>query len=239
VPNHQPKSKVKTNVLPTVAGKKLCLAVTILGLLAATHAQAQIYLLLDFTGGSGAYTAGWNPVYGNFLADTPTAAINNIDGMGYNFSINHVGVYDNGNAAESLTRSGFYTFGDNTLDHTFTLNGVTTGDAVALYACAAWDGNGRGGVIVYGNTGPSGVQAQTIGDPGTSPTLANLTLIGTATADASGAVQGTLNGAGGVGSATEGQLGGVVFVIQSVPEPATLALAGFGIAAMFIFRRRD
>lgn len=208
-------------------------------ILAATSLHAQTTLLLDFTQTGGPYTTGWNPVYGNFLADTPVANINNINGLGYNFSINNVGCYDNGIATEPLTRSGFYTFGDNTLDHTFTLNGLAAGDIVSLYACAAWDGNGRGGYLVFGNSGASGVQAQTIGDPGTTPTLANFTLIGTATADISGILQGTLNGAGGVGDASEGQVGGFVFEITSVPEPGTLALAGLGVAALVIFRRKN
>ena len=222
----------------TVAGMKLALAAVIIGFAGVTNSMAIIYLQLDFTQTGGPYTTGWDPVYANFLANTPTASIANIDGLGYNFSIDNVGVYDNGNAAESLTRSGFYTFDDNTLDHNFTLSGLIAGESVNLYASAAWDGNGRGGYVVFGNSGASGVQAQTIGDPGTSPTLANLTLIGTAISDASGVLQGSLNGAGGVGDASEGQLGGVIFVITPVPEPGTLALVGLGAAAM-LFRRRQ
>ena len=70
--------------------------------------------------------------------------------------------------------------------------------------CAAWDGNGRGGYVVFGDSGVSGIKAQTIGDPGIAPTVANLTLIGTATVDISGSLQGTLNGAGGVGRCFRG-----------------------------------
>lgn len=225
--------------LGMAAGMKLALAAAIIGFVAVTNSMATIYLQLDFTQTGGAYTTGWDPVYGNFLANTPTASIANIDGLGYNFSIDNVGVYDNGNAAESLTRSGFYTFGDNANEHSFTLSGLTAGESVNLYASAAWDGNGRGGYVVFGNSGASGVQAQTIGDPGTSPTLSNLTLIGTAIVDGTGVLQGTLNGAGGVGSASEGQVGGFVFAIASVPEPGTLALVGLGAAAMLTFRRRQ
>jgi len=212
--------------------------ITAVSILAAANLQAQTSLLLDFTQTGGNYAAGWTPVYGNFLADTAPASINNIDGLGYNFSINHVGCFDNGNAAEPLTESGFYTFGNNANDHTFTLSGLAAGSAVSLYACAAWDGNGRGGVVVFGDSGVNGVQAQTIGDPGTSPTLANLTLIGTATVDNTGTLQGILNGAGGVGSATEGQLGGVIFEITSAPEPGTLALAGLGLVFLVVSCRK-
>ena len=221
--------------------KNLWLATAIVGFVVTINnrAQADIYLQLDFINSGNPVPAGWDAVAGNFLADTPTAGINNIDGLGYNFAIDHVGVYDNGNATEPLTRSGFYTFGDNANDHNFTLNGLSAGAVVTLYACAAWDGNGRGGFIVYGNTGPNGVQAQTVGDPGTSPTLANFTLIGTETADGTGTVYGSLNGAGGVGSATEGQVGGFVLEIQPVPEPVTLAFAGLGLAAAVVCRRRN
>jgi hypothetical protein len=95
------------------------------------------------------------------------------------------------------------------------------------------------GAPVFGNSGVSGVQAQTIGDPGISPTLSNLTLIGTAIVDGTGVLQGTLNGSGGVGTPTEGQIGGFVFAIAPVPEPGTLALVGLGAAAMLTFRRRN
>jgi hypothetical protein len=202
--------------------------------------HAQTTLLLDFTETGGPYTTGWNPVYANFLADTPTATINNIDGFGYDFFINHVAVYDNGNATESLTRSGFYTFGNDANDQAFTLSGLAAGETVSRYACAAWDENGRGGCVVFGDSGINGVQAQTVGDPGTAPTLANLTLIGTATVDGSGILTGTLNGAGGVGSiGSEGQVGGFIFEITSVPEPGTLALAGLGVAALVMVRRKN
>ena len=194
-------------------------------------------LLLDFSKFSTPYTSGWNPVYATQTTDT-FASISNIDGLGYDFTFSHVATWDNGNATESLTRSGFYTFGNETLDHTFTLSGLAEGMTVSLYACAAWDGNGRGGYVVFGDSGATGVQAQTIGDPGTTPTLANLTLIGTATVDNTGTLNGTLNGAAGVGTASEGQVGGFVFVITEVPEPGTLALAGLGITAFAISRRK-
>jgi hypothetical protein len=120
------------------------------------------------------------------------------------------------------------------------LSGLAAGETVSLYACAAWDGNGRGGFVVFGDSGAGGIKAQTVGDPGTAPTLANLTLIGTATVDGSGILTGTLNGAAGVGSiGSEGQVGGFEFTISSVPEPGTLALAGLGVAAFVAFRRKN
>src|SRR5271170_2604220 len=169
---------------------KLCLGAAIVGLVTATTVRAQDpFADIDFYN-SGSIDdpvpAGWVGLSGNFLADTPEATLDNIDSLGYDFEIDNVGVYDNGNSGETLTDAGFYTFGNNANEHNFSLSGLNDGDIVTLYASAAWDGNGRGAVIVFGNTGPNGVQAQTVGDPGTSPTVANLTLIGTATADATG-----------------------------------------------------
>lgn len=168
-------------------------------------------LYLDFT--NGGFTTGWTPVFANYVADTPVAAASDINGLGYNFAINHVGAYDNNQAFAPLTRSGFYTFGNETLDHSFTLTGLNAGQSVTLYASAAWDGNPAGGFVVFGDSGETGVKAQTIGTPGEVPVLANLTVIGTAVADVSGTVTGSLHGRTGVGSNLEGQVGGFVFAI--------------------------
>ncbi len=122
---------------------------------------------------------------------------------------------------------------------------------MTLYAVAAWDGNGRGGYVVFGTSGANGVQAQTIGDPGTAPTLANYTVIGTATADGSGILQGALNGAAGAYTTTngsgaafvdgqEGQVGAFVFDIAPVPEPSAFAMLGLsGVVLCFLRRKKE
>jgi len=233
--------------------KSLCMAGAALAaiVLTAASSQADTLLQLDFTHSGGPVTAGYTGVDGNFLANTPTAGAT----VGaYTFSVDNVAVYDNGTSAtEPLTASGFYTFGNgNTgLDHAFSLSGLNQGDVVTLYAVAAWDGNGRGGYVVFGNSGANGVQAQTVGDPGTTPTLANFTVIGTGTAGAGGVLLGTLNGAAGAyttanGSGTnfvdgqEGQFGAFVFDIApaAVPEPSTFALLGLSGLVLYFSRRK-
>ncbi|MES2657902.1 MAG: hypothetical protein V4689_04750 [Verrucomicrobiota bacterium] len=179
----------------------------------------RVKLKLDFTVTGTPVTSGWTPVNGNYVADTALASVSNIDSLGYNFSVAHVGAYDNNNATQSLTRSGLYTFGNNTNDHTFTLTGLNAGQSVTLYACAAWDGNARAGVVLYGNNAPAGVKALTVGTPGTSPTLANLTEIGTAISDANGTITGSLHGADGVNTNIEGQFGGFIFAISAGGTP--------------------
>ncbi len=219
--------------------------------LTAASSQADTFLQLDFTHSGGPVTAGYTGVNANFLSNTPITGTN----VGpYTFSVDNVASYDNGSGGtEPLTASGFYTFGNgNTgLDHAFSLSGLTLGDVVTLYAVAAWDGNGRGGYVVFGSSGPNGVQAQTIGDPGTAPGLTNFTTIGTGTAGVSGILQGTLNGAAGAyttsnGSGTnfvdgqEGQVGAFVFDIApaAIPEPSTFAMLGLGGLVLCFSRRK-
>ncbi len=213
---------------------KLCVLVAC----AAPLHAASTFIQLDFGEPSVTAPAGYTKVTGNFLANTPTASATNIDGLGYNFTVGNVGVFSFGSAANPLTTDGFYTFGNDTQPHVFTLSGLTPGQTVALYALAAWDGNGRGAAIDFGG---STTVAQTVGTPGTTPTLANFTYIGTAVADLSGNVSGTMNGNGFPGNAaTEGQLGGMIFELGAgamVPEPSSALLVGCGMFA-FVMRRR-
>ena len=218
-----------------------CAAVINLALPATSHA---VNLMLNFSLGDPATNtpnnartiAGFDNVTAPFVGTAVNAAISNIDGTGYNFTINNVSSYDTGVNAEPLTTSGFYNFGNDTNDHTFTLSGLPAGALVTLYAVSAWDGNGRGGTLVFGG---STTQAQVIGDPGTAPTLANFTQIDAlpAVVGLNGILTGTLNGAGGVGSGTEGQIGGFVFVV-TVPEPSTVAISVLGVMGLGVWTLR-
>lgn len=209
---------------------------SVLLLAAQPVSAAVITLQLDFGSSTSPVASGYTQVIGNFLSNTPTASVTNIDGTGYNFSVNNVGVFSFDDINNPLTTDGFYTFNNNLLDHTFTISGLAPGDEVTIYALAAWDGNGRGAQIIYGS---STVQAQTIGTPGTTPTLANFTLIGSDIANGSGIVTGSLNGAGFPGDpGSEGQVGGFVIQVTTVPEPTVGLLAVVGGAALAAVRRR-
>jgi len=180
-------------------------------------------LKLDFTTNGGPYTANWTQVQAAPQADT-MVEVANVGGSPYGFAFSHVAAYSAAPANQSLTRAGFYNVGNTLTDHTFTLTGLNAFQTVSLYASAAWDGNANGGFVVFGDSGAAGVKAQTVGDPGTTGTQANLTLIGTATADNTGTVTGSLHGADGVGTTSEGQVGGFIFAISpggTPPEPPT------------------
>jgi hypothetical protein len=187
-------------------------------------------LYLDFTQFGGSYASTWTPVSATMLGHSQVASVNDINGLGYGFSITNVGAYDNNRPWEPLIRSGFYTVGNQTNEHNFTLTGLNAGQTVALYASAAWDGNAAGGHVIFGDSGPGGVKAQTVGEPGPVPVIGNMTLIGTAVADAAGTVTGSLHGRNGVGPAAydEGQVGGFVFAISpgGIPLSPFAAWAG-------------
>ncbi len=216
---------------------KLLSVLLVVAASSALTSSGATLIQLDFGSSTSPVTSGYTQVVGNFLADTPLASVSNINGFGFNFSIAHVGVFTNDSAANPLTTDGFYTFGNNGNDHTFTLSGLTPGSQVSLYAVSAWDGNGRGAQVTFGG---STTQAQVLGTPGTSPTLANFTLINSAPAiaDGTGTVTGAILGAGYPGDPTsEGQVGGMVFSITA-PEPSSALALAMGTALLLPLRRR-
>lgn len=207
-----------------------------LGVMCSSDAFAA-FIRLDFGAAGTPVALDFTALNANFLSDTDPLTISNIDGAGYNFSISHVAAYTSGNALEPLTTDGIYTFGNNANPHTFTLSGLNPGDLVTLYAVAAWDGNGRGSTIQFG---ASTTQAQTIGSPASTSTLLNFTQINAVpvAADAFGQVTGSMHGAGGVASDTEGQTGAFVFDVTAVPEPGSACLFLVGAAGVFATRRK-
>jgi hypothetical protein len=210
--------------------------------LAAELRAATITYSIDFGATGTPATSGFTTMDANFLANTPNLSATGITGTGgsatLNLSILNMGAYNSGNAAEPLITDGIYTFGNQANPHTFTLSGLGAGDLVSLYAVAGWDGNGRGATITFGG---SNTVAQFIGTPGTTPTLANFTLINptAAVADGSGNVFGNILGHDGTAN-DEGQIGGFIIVVNQavIPEPSTYALAAMGLAGLVFLRRR-
>lgn len=190
-------------------------------------------LQLDFGESDVAATQGWTKVSGNSVADTPLATALDIGGLGYNFSFSHVACWDNDQSFQPLTRSGFYTFQNLTWEHNFALTGLNAGQTVHLYACAAWDGNPAGGYVLFGDNAPNGVKAQTVGSAGEHPTLANMTLIGTAVSDITGTVSGSLHGRDGVNTNIEGQVGAFVFILEAGGSPPVNAFSDWAEGAPY------
>ncbi|MEP4076344.1 beta strand repeat-containing protein [Haloferula sp.] len=180
-------------------------------------------LQLNFDG----VITGWTEV----VQTGGSAIYPGVGGSGYDFEFTNISSWNNGDVTQPLTRGGFHNNGGQFTElHPFTLDNLSPGQEVELYACAAWGGNGSGSYILYGDNAPGGTQAQTVGNPGANPSLANLTLIGTATADAGGQVTGNMYGptadletGGG-----EGQIGGFIFKIQPAPVWTLTASAGSG-----------
>lgn len=173
--------------------------------IAASFAQ-KVDLLLDFQGGYS-IPDGWIHLIYQGAQDSGNVAYNKVGNTAYNYSMNNIGQWDTGwfNAKINDARQ----------PSPFTLSGLQAGLEVTLYAAAGWDGNAAGAYIVFGDSGASGVQAQTVGnpDPAANPTLANFTEIGTATVGANGEVSGILHGRNADLSG-EGQTNGFWFVIQ-------------------------
>ncbi|MCW1915616.1 PEP-CTERM sorting domain-containing protein [Luteolibacter sp. GHJ8] len=211
--------------------KTLALATSLLASL--TVLAEAVVLQLDFGSSTSPVATGTTAATGNFLSNTPTASVSNIEGTGITFSIENVGVFSFDNATEPLTTDGFYTFGNNENSHNFTLSGLAPGSIVTLYAVAAWDGNPRGAQVTFGGTT---AQAQVVGTPGTTPTLANYTLIGTAVANGSGVVSGFIAGAHLDDPTCEGQVG--AFAFNLVPEPSSSLLGLIGLGALILRRKR-
>lgn len=103
----------------------------------------------------------------------------------------------------------------------FTLGGLAPGQEVTLYAAAGWAPavEAKGAYIVFGDSGAAGVKALGGGQSeGNNPLPADLTEIGTATADTNGEVSGAIgNSASFADSAggTEGQTNGFIFAIKA------------------------
>ena len=139
-----------------------------------------------------------------------------VAGSIYTLSISNISQYNTGNAAEPLATDGFYKFGGVNTPATFALSGLQQYLKVTLYAIYAWDGGNKYANVFFGGTNAQIVYTT---DPGTAPTLANFTRIGSAIVGPSGTVNGYWQGPGAGGTNAEGQVGGMIFVIGTNTPP--------------------
>jgi len=135
-----------------------------------------------------------------------------------------------GDSSNLLTSSGWFVGGSSSFG--FSIGGLSAGDLVTVYSLAAWAGNNNAGYISIGSGASdlaNATQALTVGTPGNTPTLSNFTKINSTPVEVDAgetSVDGRFWGGG-----HEGQFGGLVVEVESVPEPATWAmmLGGLGV----------
>jgi hypothetical protein len=132
----------------------------------------------------------------------------------------------NNSVVVGISTNGFFNYGSepagNGLPATFTLTGVPVGECVSIYAVNSWSGMANAPVITYGGQ----TTTVTAASFGGSPALGEFQCLGTAIAT-NGTVTGSWTGIGG--TTTEGQIGGMIIQVQSVPLN-NLAIAPSSIA---------
>jgi len=119
---------------------------------------------------------------------------------------------DNSGAVVGISTNGFFNYGSkgSGVPGTFTLTGVPAGECVSIYAVDAWNGASYAPVIVYGGQTNTVIAASF----DTTPAIGEFQYVGTAIAT-NGTVSGSWTGPGG--PLTEGQIGGMIIQVQSVP----------------------
>ena len=153
----------------------------------------------------------------------------NVAGSIYSLSISNVSMYNTGNTNEPLTTDGFYKSAANNFPATFTLSGLQPTLKVTLYAIYAWNGAGQAGNVFFGGTN---TQIANTVDPGNNvPSLTNFTRIGATLVGSSGVVSGYWQGPITTsGTNTEGQVGGLVFLVgtNTPPVASPIAMSAIG-----------
>lgn len=115
-------------------------------------------------------------------------------------------------AVAGISADGFFNYGSkgSGLPATFTLTGIPTGECVSIYAVDGWNGASNAPVIVYGGQ----TNTVTASSFDTSPAIGEFQYVGTAIAT-NGTVTGSWTGTNGPTS--EGQIGGMIIKVQSIP----------------------
>jgi hypothetical protein len=131
----------------------------------------------------------------------------------------------NSSAVVGISTNGFFNYGSkgSDLPATFTLSGVPAGECVSIYAVEGWNGASLAPVITYGGQ----TTTVTASSVDASPAIGEFQYVGTAIAT-NGIVTGSWAGIGG--PTVEGDLGGMIIQIQSIPLN-NLAIAPSSIAA--------
>src|ERR1035437_10567355 len=132
----------------------------------------------------------------------------NVAGTAYTLSITNVNQYG---GTGTLDADGFYNISA-TGPAYFTLSGLPAGNTVAIYACYAWNGSGKGGEFEYGGV----TNAVITGGAMANPSISTLQFVGRTNVSASGTVSGRWYGQGNLPGAYtgEGQVGAMIFVVE-------------------------
>jgi hypothetical protein len=136
----------------------------------------------------------------------------NVAGTTYALSITNVNQYG---GAGTLDKDGFFNI-SGTGPAYFTLSGLPAGYTVAIYACCAWDGTGRGGKFEYGGVTNSVTTAGAMA----SPSISTLQFVGRAVVDVNGKVSGRWYGQGSLTG--EGQVGAMILDVEPCQPVLTL-----------------
>lgn len=135
-----------------------------------------------------------------------------VAGTTYTISITNVSQYG---GAGTLDKDGFYNISGNGPAY-FTLSGLPASYTVAIYACCAWDGTGRGGKFEYGGVTNSVITAGAMANP----SISTLQFVGRAVVDVNGKVSGRWYGQGSLTG--EGQVGAMILDVEPCQPVLTL-----------------
>jgi hypothetical protein len=118
----------------------------------------------------------------------------------------------NSSGVVGISTNGFFNYGSkgSGLPATFTLSGLPVGQCVSVYAVDGWGGAAYAPVVVYGGE----TNTVTASSFDASPTIGEFQYLGTAIAT-NGIVTGSWTGIGG--PTNEGQIGGMIIQVQSLP----------------------
>lgn len=187
------------------------------------------FVAVPLTTSAGAIVPGPGPT--TTLNPQPLTLVNPT--LNKNYTLQFNGTYGlwsgSANPAQPLTSDGWY-YQIN--GNTFTLSGLLPGDTVSLWATLAWDGAGRAGRISF-DGGPTNSLATGNIAAGTAPGKTDMVLVASSVI----ATGSSLSGQFVLPISGEGQFGGFILQVQSIPEPSVMLLLLLGSAVTLRFVR--